>query len=159
SADLLEEAFYELKADAAPGVDRLTWKDYEADLERNIEDLHDRVQSGAYRALPRRRGATPKPDRPQRPPAAARPHHQTGRRAPATLLNATYEVGVVGSSYGFRPKRGTHHALDALGVGIVSKKVSYILDADIRSFFDEISQAWLVRFLEHRIDGRRITRL
>src|SRR5262244_222322 len=159
NVDLLEEAFYELKADAAPGVDRLTWKDYEANLESNIEDLHDRVQRGAYRALPSRRVYIPKPDGRQRPLAVAALEDKIVQRAAATLLNAIYEVDFVGFSYGFRPERGTHDALDALCVGIVSKKVSYILDADIRSFFDEISQEWMIRFLEHRIGDRRIMRL
>ena len=139
NVDLLEEAFYELKADAAPGVDRLTWKDYEANLESNIEDLHDRVQRGAYRALPSRRVYIPKPDGRQRPLAVAALEDKIVQRAAATLLNAIYEVDFLGFSYGFRPERGTHDALDALCVGIVSKKVSYILDADIRSFLDPVS--------------------
>src|SRR6516164_588621 len=159
NVDLLEGAFYELKANAAPGVDRLTWKDYEANLESNIEDLHDRVQRGAYRALPSRRVYIPKPDGRQRPLAVAALEDKIVQRAAATVLNAIYEVDFLGFSYGFRPERGTHDALDALCVGIVSKKVSYILDADIRSFFDEISQEWMIRFLEHRIGDRRIIRL
>src|ERR1700758_3226697 len=159
STDLLEGAFYELKADAAPGVDRLTWKDYEANLESNIEDLHHRVQRGAYRALPSRRVYIPKPDGRQRPLAVAALEDKIVQRAAATLLNAIYEVDFLGFSYGFRPERGTHDALDALCVGIVSKKVSYILDADIRSFFDEINQKWLIRFLELRIGDWRIIRL
>jgi RNA-directed DNA polymerase len=159
SSELLEEAFFELKKDAAPGVDRLTWKDYEADLERNIEDLYHRVQRGAYRALPSRRVYIPKPDGRQRPLAVAALEDKIVQRAAAALLNAIYEEDFLGFSYGFRPGRGTHDALDALCVGIVSKKVSYILDADIRSFFDEISQEWLIRFLGHRIGDRRIIRL
>ena len=159
SIDLLEEAFYELKEDAAPGMDRLTWKDYEANLEGNLEDLHDRVQRGAYRALPSRRVYIPKPDGRQRPLAVAALEDKIVQRAVAALLNAIYEEDFLGFSYGFRPGRGTHDALDALCVGIDSKKVSFILDADIRSFFDEISQEWLIRFLEHRIGDRRIIRL
>jgi RNA-directed DNA polymerase len=159
SIDLLEEAFYELKTDAAPGVDRLTWKDYETDLERNLEDLHNRVQSGAYRARPSRRVYIPKPDGRQRPLAVAALEDKIVQRAVVALLNAIYEEDFLGISYGFRPGRGTHDALDALCVGIDSRKVSYILDADIRSFFDEISQEWLIRFLEHRIGDRRIIRL
>jgi RNA-directed DNA polymerase len=159
SSELLEEAFLELKEDAAPGVDRLTWKDYEADLERNTEDLHYRVQRGAYRALPSRRVYIPKPDGRQRPLAVAALEDKIVQRAVVALLNAIYEEDFLGFSYGFRPGRGTHDALDALSVGIVSKKVSYILDADIRSFFDEISQEWLIRFLQHRIGDRRIIRL
>jgi RNA-directed DNA polymerase len=159
SIDLLEDAFYELKEDAAPGVDRLTWKDYEAGLERKLEDLHDRVQRGAYRALPSRRVYIPKPDGRQRPLAVAALEDKIVQRAVAALLNAIYEEDFLGISYGFRPGRGTHDALDALCVGIDSRKVSFILDADIRSFFDEISQEWLIRFLEHRIGDRRIIRL
>src|SRR5580700_10656915 len=143
STDLLEEAFSELKEDAAPGVDRLTWKDYEADLERNLEDLHDRVQRGAYRALPSRRVYIPRPDGRQRPIAVAALEDKIVQRAVATLLNAISEEDFLGFSYGFRPGRSAHDAMDALCVGIHSKKVSYILDADIRSFFDEISQEWL----------------
>jgi RNA-directed DNA polymerase len=158
-ADLLEEAFYELNADAARGVDRLTWKDYEANLEHHIENLHDRVRRGAYRALPSRRVYIPKPDGRQRPLAVAALEDKIVQRAVVTLLNAIYEEDFLGFSYGFRPGRGTHDALDALCVGIGRKKVSYILDADIRSFFDEISQEWLIRFLEHRIGDRRIIRL
>ena len=157
--DLLEEAFFELKANAAPGVDRLTWRDYEADLECNLEDLHGRVQRGAYRALPSRRVYIPKPDGRQRPLAVAALEDKIVQRAVAAMLNAIYEEDFLGFSYGFRPGRGAHDAMDALCVGIHSKKVSYILDADIRSFFDEISWEWLVRFLEHRIGDRRIIRL
>ena len=157
--ELLAEAFCELKADAAPGVDQLTWKDYEADLGRNLEDLHDRVQRGAYRALPSRRVYIPKPDGRQRPLAVAALEDKIVQRAVVTLLNAIYEEDFLGFSCGFRPGRGTHDALDALCVGICRKKVSFILDADIRSFFDEISHDWLIRFLEHRIGDRRIIRL
>ena len=159
TTELLDEAFYELAQNAAPGVDRLTWKDYEANLEENIEDLYDRVQRGAYRALPSRRVYIPKPDGRQRPLAVAALEDKIVQRAVAALLNAVYEEDFLGFSYGFRPGRGAHDALDALCVGIDSKKVSYILDADIRSFFDEISQEWLIRFLEHRIGDRRIIRL
>src|SRR5919201_902267 len=159
SIDLLEEAFYELKENAAPGVDRLTWKDYEADFERNIEDLHNRVQRGAYRALPSRRVYIPKPDGRQRPLAVAALEDKIVQRAVVTLLNAIYEEDFLGISYGFRPGRSSHDAMDALCVGIHSKKVSFVLDADIRSFFDEIDQQWLIRFMEHRIGDRRIIRL
>ena len=159
SIDLLEEAFYELKENAAPGVDRLTWTDYEAGLERRLEDLYDRVQRGAFRALPSRRVYIPKPDGRQRPLAVAALEDKIVQRAVVALLNAIYEQDFLGISYGFRPGRGTHDALDALCVGIDSRKVSWILDADIRSFFDEISQEWLTRFVEHRIGDRRIIRL
>src|SRR6266542_1939000 len=159
SMDLLEEAFYELKENAAPGVDRLTWTDYEADLERRLEILHDRVQRGAYRALPSRRVYIPKPDGRQRPLAVAALEDKIAQRAVAALLNAIYEEDFLGISYGFRPGRGTHDALDALCVGIHSKKVSFILDADIQSFFDTVNQEWLIRFVEHRIGEQSIIRL
>ena len=159
SIDLLEEAFFELKEDAAPGVDRLTWTDYEAGLECKLEDLHDRVQRGAYRALPSRRVYIPKPDGRQRPLAVAALEDKIVQRAVVALLNAIYEEDYLGISYGFRPGRGTHDALDALCVGIDSRKVSWILDADIQSFFDTVNQEWLIRFVEHRIGDQRIIRL
>jgi group II intron reverse transcriptase/maturase len=159
STDLLEKAFYDLKADAAPGVDGLTWKDYEAGLEHHLEDLHARVHRGAYRALPSRRVYIPKPDGRQRPLAVAALEDKIVQRATVEVLNAIYEEEFLGFSYGFRPGRGTHEALDALVVGIGSTKVNWILDADIRSFFDTVSQEWLVRFVEHRIGDPRIVRL
>jgi group II intron reverse transcriptase/maturase len=159
SIDLLDEAFSELKHDAAPGIDGLTWCDYEQNLERDLEDLHARVHRGAYRALPSRRTYIPKPDGRQRPLAIAALEDKIVQRATAAVLNAIYEEDFLGFSYGFRPGRSTHDALDALDVGINSTKVNWIVDADIRSFFDEISQEWLVRFLEHRIGDRRIIRL
>src|SRR6266545_3655704 len=159
SIDLLGEAFGELKQDAAPGVDGLTCAAYEADFEHNLEDLHSRVHRGAYRAIPSRRVYIPKPDGRQRPLAVAALEDKIVQRAVAALLNAIYEEDFLGISYGFRPGRSTHDALDALCVGIHSKKVSFVLDADIRSFFDEINQQWLIRFLEHRIGDRRIIRL
>src|SRR5919197_864334 len=159
STDLLEQAFYQLKVSAAPGVDWLTWKDYEADLESNIEDLHDRVQRGAYRAQPSRRVYIPKPDGRQRPLAIAALEDKIVQRTVVALLNAIYEEDFLGISYGFRPERGTHDALDALCVAIHSKKVSFILDADIQSFFDTVNKEWLIRFVEHRIGDRRIIRL
>src|SRR3974390_904981 len=157
--ELLEESFFELQENAAPGVDRVTWRDYEAEIELNLIDLHDRVHRGAYRALPSRRVYIPKPDGRQRPIAVAALEDKIVQRAVVVLLNAIYEEDFLGFSYGFRPGRGTHDAMDALCVGIHSKKVSYILDADIRSFFDEINQQWLIRFLEHRIGDRRHIRL
>jgi RNA-directed DNA polymerase len=159
SVDLLRQAFFEIKKDAAPGVDGLTRQDYEADLERRLGDLHARVHRGAYRALPSRRVYIPKPDGRQRPLAVAALEDKIVQRATAAVLNAIYEEDFLGFSYGFRPGRGTHDALDALVVGIDRKRVNWILDADIRSFFDTISQEWLVRFLEHRIGDRRIIRL
>ncbi len=139
SVELLEEAFYELKEDAAAGVDGLTWRDYELDLECKLEDLHSRLQRGAYRATPSRRVFIPKPDGRQRPLAVAALEDKIVQRATAAVLNAIYEEDFLGFSYGFRPGRGTHDALDALVVAISSTKVNYILDADIQSFFDRTS--------------------
>jgi len=159
SVDLLRQAFYELKRNAAPGVDGVRWEDYEADLERRLGDLHERVQRGAYRALPSRRQYIPKPDGQQRPLAVAALEDKTVQRATAAVLNAIYEEEFLGFSYGFRTGRSQHDALDALSVGITSTKVNYILDADIAGFFDTVSHEWLVRFLNHRIGDRRIIRL
>jgi RNA-directed DNA polymerase len=157
--DLLRLAFLALKRDAAPGVDGVTWQDYEADLERKLVDLRDRVHRGAYRAQPSRRRYIPKPNGKQRPLAVAALEDKIVQRAVLAVLNAIYEEDFLGFSYGFRPKRSQHDALDALVVGISSTKVNWILDADIRSFFDSVSQDWLVRFLEHRIGDPRIIRL
>ena len=155
----LEQAFLELKEDAAAGVDGLTWRDYEAGHERNLEDLHARVHRGAYRALPSRRVYIPKPDGRQRPLAVAALEDKIVQRATVAVLNAIYEEDFLGFSYGFRPGRGAHDALDALAVGIGSRKVNFILDADIRAFFDTVSQEWLIRFVEHRVGDKRIIRL
>src|SRR5271169_1527095 len=157
--DLLRIAFLALKRDAAPGVDGQTWRDYEADLEPRLEVLHDRVQRGAYRPQPSRRTYIPKADGKQRPLAIAALEDKIVQGATAMVLNAIYEEDFLGFSYGFRPGRGPHDALDSLDVGINSRKVNYILDADIRSFFDTVDQKWLVRFLEHRIGDPRIIRL
>jgi RNA-directed DNA polymerase len=159
SLDLLRMAFLDLKRNAAPGVDGLTWQDYEADLDRNLTDLHDRVHRGAYRALPSRRRYIPKADGRQRPLAIAALEDKIVQRATVTVLNAIYEEDFLGFSYGFRPRRSQHDALDALVVGISSTKVNYILDADIAGFFDAVSQEWLVRFLNHRIGDPRMIRL
>src|SRR6266704_1792956 len=159
SIDLLDEAFFELKEGAAPGVDGLTWTEYEQKLDRNSEDLHARVHRGPYRAQPSRRVYIPQPDGRQRTLAVAALEDKIVQRATAAVLNAIYEEDFLGFSYGFRPGRGTHDALDALCVGIDSRKVNYILDADIRSFFDEMSKEWLIRFVEHRIGDKRIIRL
>src|SRR5215211_7246549 len=155
----LRTAFFALKRQAAPGVDGLTWQAYEADLDRRIESLHERVHRGAYRALPARRGFIPKADGSQRPLAIAALEDKIVQRATVAVLNAIYEEDFLGFSYGFRPGRGAHDALDALAVGITRTKVSHILDADIRSFFDAVSQEWLLRFLNHRIGDPRILRL
>jgi group II intron reverse transcriptase/maturase len=159
SLDLLRMAFLDLKRNAAPGVDGLTWQDYEADLDRNLTDLHDRVHRGAYRALPSRRRYIPKADGRQRPLAIAALEDKIVQRATVTVLNAIYEEDFLGFSYGFRPRRSQHDVLDALVVGISSTKVNYILDADIAGFFDAVSQDWLVRFLNHRIGDPRLIRL
>jgi len=159
TADLLREAFYALKRTAAPGVDGLRWADYEAELEENLQDLHARVQRGAYRALPVRRRYIPKPGGKQRPLGIAALEDKIIQRAVVAVLNAIYEQDFLGFSYGFRPRRSPHQALDALAVGICTTPVNWIVDADIRSFFDSLSQEWLIRFLEHRIGDERIIRL
>ena len=159
NVDLLRLSFFALKKDAAPGVDGLAWRDYETALERNLEDLHKRVQRGAYRALPSRRRYIPKADGRQRPIAICALEDKVVQRAVAVVLNAIYEEDFLGFSYGFRPKRSQHDALDALIVGITTRKVNWILEVDIRSFFDEVNRDWLGRFVEHRIADPRILRL
>ena len=157
--ETLRLAFNALKKDAAPGVDGVTWSDYEVDLERRLEELHDRVHRGAYRPQPSRRVYIPKADGRQRPLAVAAVEDKIVQGAVAMVLSAIYEVDFLGFSYGFRPGRGQHDALDALVVGIDSRKVNWILDADIRSFFDMVDQKWMIRFVEHRIGDPRIIRL
>jgi group II intron reverse transcriptase/maturase len=157
--DLLRLSFYALKRTAAPGIDGVTWQDYEKDLEHNLWDLHARVHRGAYRALPSRRRYIPKADGKQRPLGIASLEDKLLQRAVVAVLNAIYEEDFLGFSYGFRPGRGQHDALDALMVGIGRRKVGWILDADYRSFFDTVSHEWLVRFLEHRIGDERLIRL
>jgi RNA-directed DNA polymerase len=159
SVDLLREAFLVLKRNAAPGMDGLTWQAYAADLERNLTDLHARVHRGAYWASPSRRTYIPKADGRKRPLAVAALEDKIVQRATVAVLNCIYEEEFLGFSYGFRPRRGQHDALDAVAVGITDKKVNFILDADVRSFFDEVSQSWLIRFVEHRIADPRIIRL
>ena len=159
TVELLRESFYALKRKAAPGVDGLRWPDYEMELEDNLQDLHARVHRGAYRALPVRRRYIPKPGGKQRPLGIAALEDKIVQRAVVAVLNAIYEEDFLGFSYGFRPGRSQHDALDALAVGICNTPVSWILDADIRSFFDSVSQQWLIRFLEHRIGDQRIIRL
>jgi RNA-directed DNA polymerase len=157
--DLLREAFFALKRDAAPGVDGVTWRAYETDLDLKLTDLASRVHRGAYQALPSRRTYIPKADGRQRPLAVAALEDKIVQRATVEVLNCIYEEQFLGFSYGFRPGRGQHNALDALCVGITNKKVNFIFDADVRSFFDEVSQEWLVRFVEHRVGDPRIVRL
>ena len=144
SIDLLDEVFYELQENAAVGVDGLTWRDYEQNLELNLEDLHARVHRGGYRALPSRRVYIPKPDGRQRPLAVAALEDKIVQRATAAVLNAIYEEDFLGFSYGFRSGRGAHDGLDALTVALRNRKVNFILDADIQSFFDPVSYCPLV---------------
>ena len=141
SIELLRLSYFELKKNAAAGVDGLTWRDYEADLEHNLAGLHERVQRGAYRALPSRRQYIPKPDGRQRPIAIAALEDKIVQRATAAVLSAIYEADFIGFSYGFRPKRSQHDALDALVVGISGTKVNWVLEVDVRSFFDSVSQS------------------
>ena len=150
--DMLRLAFYALKRRAAPGVDGVTWQEYEADLEPRLADLHARVHRGAYRPLPSRRRYIPKADGRQRPLAIAALEDKIVQGATVMVLNAIYEEDFLGFSYGFRPGRGPHDALDALTVGITRRKVNFILDADIRSFFDTVNQEWLIRSVDdHRL--------
>ena len=159
TTDLLRLSFLALKRDAAPGVDGVTWQDYERDLEQKLSDLHEKIHRGAYRAQPSRRRYIPKADGKQRPLAVAALEDKIVQRATAAVLNQIYEEDFLGFSYGFRPRRGQHDALDALMTGICGSKVRWIIDADIQGFFDAVSQEWLIRFLEHRIGDRRIIRL
>jgi RNA-directed DNA polymerase len=157
--EALRDAFDAIAKNAAAGIDGITWRDYQADLERKLADLHDRVQSGAYRATPSRRVYIPKPDGGQRPLAVAALEDKIVQRAVADVLNAIYEEDFLGFSYGFRPGRGAHDALDALSAAIYARKVNYIVDADIARFFDSVSKEWLARSLEHRIGDKRVLRL
>jgi RNA-directed DNA polymerase len=157
--DSLKLAFYALKRDASPGADGMTWKEYEQNLESRLEELHGRVHRGAYRPQPSRRAYIPKADGSQRPLAIAALEDKIVQGATVKVLNAIYEEDFLGFSYGFRPGRGPHDAPDALVVGVERRKVNFILDADIRSFFDTVSQEWLIRFVEHRIGDKRVIRL
>jgi RNA-directed DNA polymerase len=159
SPEHLEASFFELEERAAAGVDGQTWRSYAAELEGNLEDLHGRLHRGAYRPLPSRRVYIPKPDGRQRPLAIAALEDKIVQRATAAVLNAIYEEDFLGFSYGFRPGRSAHDAMAALVVGIESRKVNFILDADIRSFFDTVDQEWLIGFVEHRVGDQRIIRL
>lgn len=157
--DLLLTAYFWLKRNAAAGVDGTMWADYEHDLEANLVDLHRRVHSNSYRAQPSRRRYIPKPDGRQRPLGIAALEDKIVQRAVVEVLNAIYEQDFLGFSYGFRPKRGQHDALDALAVAITRTKVNWVLDADISKFFDTVSHKWMIRFLEHRIGDARLIRL
>jgi len=159
NVDTLRTAFQALRRKAAPGVDGVTWQDYEADLEPRLRDLHERVHRGAYRPQPSRRTYIPKADGKQRPLAIAALEDKIVQGACVMVLNAIYEGDFCGFSYGFRPGRGPHDALDALCVAINQRKVNWIVDADIQNFFGSVNQEWLVRFLEHRVGDKRIIRL
>jgi len=157
--DRLRAAYWALEPKAAAGVDGVTWQDYGEDLEANLRDLHARVHRGAYRARPSRRVYIPKADGRQRPLGVAALEDKVLQRAVVEVLNAIYETDFLGFSYGFRPGRSPHHALDALAAGILRKKVNWVLDADIRGFYDAIDHGWMLKFLEHRIADQRILRL
>jgi len=159
SVALLSNSFYSLKREAAPGVDGLTWQEYETDLYKRLEDLHSHVHRGTYRALPSKRAYIPKPDGRQRPLGIAALEDKIVQHAVGTVLNQIYEEDFLGFSYGFRPGRNTHDALDALWVGIMRKKVNWVLDADYRDCFGSFSHDWMVKFLQHRIGDRRVLRL
>jgi len=155
----LRAAYWALEPKAAPGVDGVTWQDYGEDLEGNLRDLHARVHRGAYRARPSRRVYIPKADGRQRPLGVAALEDKLLQRAVVEVLNNIYEVDFLGFSYGFRPGRSQHQALDALATAITRRKVNWVLDADICGFYDAIDHGWMLKFLEHRIADRRILRL
>ena len=157
--DTLRLSYLEIKRNAAPGVDQETWKSYGKDLEENLQDLAERLKCGAYRAKPVRRVYIPKADGKLRPLGVTALEDKVVQRAAVMVLNTIYEVDFEGSSYGFRPKRSQHQALDAIYMGISTKKVNYVFDADIRDFFNKINREWLIKFIEHRIADRRVVRL
>jgi len=159
TVERLEAAYRAISPDAAPGVDGVTWRDYGQNLGENLEDLHGRVQRGAFRATPSRRVFIPKPDGRLRPLGVASLEDKIVQRAVVEVLNAVYEEDFLGFSYGFRPGRSAHDALDALATGVLERRVNWVLDADIRDFFGRVDQAWLEKFLEHRIADRRVLRL
>jgi RNA-directed DNA polymerase len=155
----LRAAYLSLKREAAAGVDGETWRHYGERLEENLRDLAERVKRGAYRAKPVRRVYIPKPDGRQRPLGVTALEDKLLQRATVEVLNAIYETDFIGFSYGFRPSRSPHHALDALYAGLLTRKVNWVLDLDIRGFFDSIDHGWLVKFIEHRIADQRVVRL
>ena len=159
TVDLLRESFYALKRKAAPGVDGVTWQEYETGLQNRLVDLHSRVHCGAYRAKPSRRVYIEKGDGRQRPLGVAALEDKVVQQAVVTILNQIYEEDFLGFSYGFRPGRSQHQALDALSYALLRKKVNYVLDADIRGFFDNLDKSWLIKFVEHRVADPRILRL
>jgi RNA-directed DNA polymerase len=155
----LRRAYFAVKRAAAAGIDGETWQHYGAALEANLQDLSERLKRGAYRAKPVRRAYIPKTDGRQRPLGVPTLEDKIVQRAVVAVLNAIYDTDFLGFSYGFRPKRSPHLALDALTVGIMTKKVNWVLDADIRAFFDTLDHGWLIRFIEHRVADRRVVRL
>jgi RNA-directed DNA polymerase len=155
----LRAAYWAIRPKAAPGVDGVTWEAYGRELEDNLQDLLARLHTGRYRAKPSRRVYIPKADGRQRPLGIASLEDKIVQRAVVEVLNAIYEVDFLGFSYGFRPGRDPHHALDALAAGIVRRNVNWVLDADVRDFFTKLDQEWLERFLEHRIADQRVLRL
>ena len=157
--DALKAAYFKIKKDAAAGMDRETWRSYGENLEQNIQNLSERLKHGAYRAKPVRRVFIPKPNGQQRPLGVTSLEDKVVQRATVEVLNAVYEADFIGFSYGFRPKRSQHKALDALTVGIMKRKVNWVLDADIRDFYGSINHEWLVKFIEHRIADKRVVRL
>jgi len=159
TVDLLRESFRALKRKAAPGVDGVTWREYETGLEGRITDLHGRVHRGAYRAQPSRRVYIEKEDGRKRPLGVAALEDKIVQQAVVTVLNQIYEEDFLGFSYGFRPGRSQHQALDALSYALARKKVNYVLDADIQGFFDNLDKSWLIKFVEHRVADPRILRL
>jgi group II intron reverse transcriptase/maturase len=159
SVDLLKQSYHSLARDSAPGIDGVTWQAYGENLEAKLTELHDRIHKGSYRARPARRTYIPKADGSQRPLSIWCLEDKIVQQAVVTVLEAIYEEDFVGFSYGFRPGRGQHDALDALHVGILRRQVNWVLDADIRGFFDAMSHSWIIRFLEHRIADKRILRL
>jgi len=155
----LRRAYHGVKHDAVPGIDGESWKGYGEDLEVNLQDLSDRLRRGAYRARPVKRVYIPKADGRKRPIGIPALEDKIVQRAVVHVLNCIWEQDFLGFSYGFRPGRSPHDALDALHVGIRRRKVSWVLDADIRSFFDTLRHEWLVKFIEHRVADRRVVHL
>ena len=158
NVERLREAYLRTNRKGAPGVDRETWQHYGEELEGNLQELSERLKRGAYRAKPVERIYIPKTDGRRRPIGIPVLEDKIVQRATVEVLNAVYEEDFVGFSYGFRPGRSQHQALDALTVGIKRRKVNWVLDADIRGFFDAISHEWLVKFVEHRIADKRVIR-
>src|ERR1700694_5149836 len=156
---LLRDGFYALKREAAPGVDGVSWNEYETVLDEKLADLHGRIHRGTYRAQPSKRAYIPKADGRQRPLGIAALEDKVIQQGVVTVLHQIYEEDFRGFSYGFRPRRGPHHALDALWVGLMRKEVNWVLDADVRDFFGTVVHEHLVKFVEHRIADRRILRL